>query len=585
MNKRIFTMVIIVVMMMGLLPAMNIAAADFVPRTTAPPTNSPYYYGTGNPFVAGGYPLGSIGNCTTYAWGRAWEILGSKPKLSTGEATKWWSYKDGYSRGSTPQLGAIAVWTNNGAGAGHVAVVERIEGNTVYISHSSVSKKIFCGPNDTSSLNTIKKVTDTGAKFDGYIYILPSTSTSTKPTAPSSAPTNLKANGYTTTGGATAAFSSGLGEPITITWSAVPGATKYKIEPMVWSGSSWVVSGSPKEVTTTSVVFNDLQINSHGWSFRVTAGNSAGWSTSNTRWFKVNIVQKAPSSAPTNLKANGYTTTGGATAAFSSGLGEPITLTWSAVSGANKYKIETMVWSGSSWVVSGSPKEVTTTSAVFDNLTINSHGWSFRVTAGNSAGWSTSNTRWFKVNIVQKPTLPEESPTPTQPTITEAPPTPTQPIITETPPIYTEAPPTPTPPIFTEEPPIPTFAPPQETTIIEIVIDSLVAKVNGTNVLLDQSAITLNGRTVVPARFIAENLGASVGWNERTETVTILHDDTVIEIVIDDPIAKVNGRSVLLDQSATVLNGRTVVPAHFIAESLGAAVDWNEQTRTVTITK
>ena len=121
--------------------------------------------------------------------------------------------------------------------------------------------------------------------------------------------------------------------------------------------------------------------------------------------------------------------------------------------------------------------------------------------------------------------------------------------------------------------------------MIEIVIDNLIAKVNGSNVILDQSAITLNGRTVVPVRFIAESFGASVGWNERTQTVMILHDDTIIEIVIDNPIAKVNGQNVLLDQSATLLNGRTVVPARFIAESFGAAVDWNEQTRTVTIMK
>ena len=61
--------------------------------------------------------------------------------------------------------------------------------------------------------------------------------------------------------------------------------------------------------------------------------------------------------------------------------------------------------------------------------------------------------------------------------------------------------------------PTPTPTPaPSGGSVIEIVVDNPVARVNGTNVTLDQSAAILNGRTVVPARFIAENLGAAVEW-------------------------------------------------------------------------
>jgi hypothetical protein len=122
-----------------------------------------------------------------------------------------------------------------------------------------------------------------------------------------------------------------------------------------------------------------------------------------------------------------------------------------------------------------------------------------------------------------------------------------------------------------------------ESVTIEIFIDNTTARVNGTNVTLDQSATLLNGRTVVPARFIAENLGANVAWDDLARKVTITRDNTIIEIVIDNTTARVNGANVTLDQSATLLNGRTVVPARFIAENLGATVEWDDLARKVTI--
>ena len=127
-------------------------------------------------------------------------------------------------------------------------------------------------------------------------------------------------------------------------------------------------------------------------------------------------------------------------------------------------------------------------------------------------------------------------------------------------------------------------APAQSNATIEIFIDNLTARVNGTNVTLDQPATILNGRTVVPARFIAENLGATVGWDALSNKVTITWGGTTLEIFIDNPTARVNGTNVTLDQPATILNGRTVVPARFVAENLGAMVGWDALENKVTIT-
>jgi len=83
-------------------------------------------------------------NCIAYAWGRAYEILGTKPKLSNGNANQFWGYNlstNNYSHGTTPKLGAIVCW--NGSACGHVAVVEAISGNKVTVSESAWSGAFF----------------------------------------------------------------------------------------------------------------------------------------------------------------------------------------------------------------------------------------------------------------------------------------------------------------------------------------------------------------------------------------------------------------------------------------------------------
>ena len=108
------------------------------PRLTAPSKSSKYYY-KNNPFEASGYGLP---NCTAWAWGRFYEILGEKPKLSTSNAENWWAKDDGYERGQAPKLGSVICWrkgkAGNGAdGAGHVAIVEKIHSDgSITISQS-----------------------------------------------------------------------------------------------------------------------------------------------------------------------------------------------------------------------------------------------------------------------------------------------------------------------------------------------------------------------------------------------------------------------------------------------------------------
>lgn len=128
-------------------------------------------------------------NCTAYAYGRAYEILGSQPKLCPYDAEEWYDYnKDNgyYSYGKTPKLGAIACWSYDGGG-GHVAVVEKIENNEITFSNSAYSGINFYLSN--------ADITDSNAggsswwNFQGYIYIGDFSQTET--TTPSSYSTGI----------------------------------------------------------------------------------------------------------------------------------------------------------------------------------------------------------------------------------------------------------------------------------------------------------------------------------------------------------------------------------------------------------
>ena len=111
----------------------------------------------------------------------------------------------------------------------------------------------------------------------------------------------------------------------------------------------------------------------------------------------------------------------------------------------------------------------------------------------------------------------------------------------------------------------------------------IAVKLNGEYMHFDVDPILMNDRTMVPFRAIFEALGCTVDWNEETEMAKATRNGLVIRLPIDSKSANVAGKSVTLDQPAVVINDRVLVPLRFVAESLGAAVNWNEKTKTVTI--
>lgn len=140
---------------------------EFIKRITAPSKDNKYFY-SGNIFYKCGY---GMPNCTCYAWGRFYELTNTYPKLSTRNAENWYVASDGYQRGKTPKLGAIACWSkgivgNGKDGAGHVAVVEEImTDGSILTSNSGYKSTNFY-------MKTIKPPYSlNGYNFQGFIYL------------------------------------------------------------------------------------------------------------------------------------------------------------------------------------------------------------------------------------------------------------------------------------------------------------------------------------------------------------------------------------------------------------------------------
>lgn len=108
--------------------------------------------------------------------------------------------------------------------------------------------------------------------------------------------------------------------------------------------------------------------------------------------------------------------------------------------------------------------------------------------------------------------------------------------------------------------------------------------VDGSPVFFDQPPAIIGGRTLIPLRGVFEQMGATVQWNPVNDSVFATRGTTQVQLTIGSRIGYVNGRQVMLDVPPMIVNGRTLVPLRFISESLGAHVQWLQAARTVYIT-
>lgn len=276
MLKKMFACALIVVLTIAAAPLLSSIGADvpawteltatkasaFSARTTMPTSDNAYYY-SGNPFYKGGYGLP---NCTCYAFGRAWEVTGQYPKLSTGDAGSWYGYNKSnnyYAYGSTPKAGAIACWS------GHVAFVESVNSDgTINFSESNWRGRK--NPEYKFRYLTNKNPYSYTSGFQGYIYVVSDAS------APTSAKLSINKNDFK------------IGEEFIMTLSADAGCQFYL---------SIIDSDSGETVLSENVsgtYRSSFQRAGH-YSAHMSAFNSKGGVDSN--WIDFYVFGSAPTSA------------------------------------------------------------------------------------------------------------------------------------------------------------------------------------------------------------------------------------------------------------------------------------------------
>jgi len=118
---------------------------------------------------------------------------------------------------------------------------------------------------------------------------------------------------------------------------------------------------------------------------------------------------------------------------------------------------------------------------------------------------------------------------------------------------------------------------------IVLQLGNTTAYVNDKAHKLEVAPFNYNGRTVLPLRFVGEALGLDVKWNGQTRSITLRSDKDTIVLVLDDSQATVNGQRVMMDVPAFIHNKVTMVPIRFVSEQLKQKITFDNATKKITI--
>lgn len=118
---------------------------------------------------------------------------------------------------------------------------------------------------------------------------------------------------------------------------------------------------------------------------------------------------------------------------------------------------------------------------------------------------------------------------------------------------------------------------------VVLTIGSEKMIVNDKEIAIKPAPTIIGGKTLVPLRAVADAFGAAVNWDAPTKTATISLRDKTIQITLDKDIAIINGEAKPIGSKAINIGGKILVPFRFIAEALGAKVDYNAETKTITL--
>lgn len=114
-------------------------------------------------------------------------------------------------------------------------------------------------------------------------------------------------------------------------------------------------------------------------------------------------------------------------------------------------------------------------------------------------------------------------------------------------------------------------------------IPGIKIMINGRILPTDVAPVMENGRLLIPVRAVGEALGANVDWNADLQQIILIGKGNTVQLKIGNKFASINGVSAELDVPAKILQGRTLVPLRFVSQALGANVNWDGNKQLVEI--
>jgi len=120
--------------------------------------------------------------------------------------------------------------------------------------------------------------------------------------------------------------------------------------------------------------------------------------------------------------------------------------------------------------------------------------------------------------------------------------------------------------------------------MVKFVLGQKSYSVNGKVYAVDTASfLDSSKRVLVPVRFLGDALGVKTTWDKTARTVVLTKGKTTIKLVIGSKKIIVNGKINTLDVAPAIRNGRAFLPARYVAQAIGYTVSWDDKTKTVII--
>jgi uncharacterized protein YkwD len=113
----------------------------------------------------------------------------------------------------------------------------------------------------------------------------------------------------------------------------------------------------------------------------------------------------------------------------------------------------------------------------------------------------------------------------------------------------------------------------------------ILVYVNGSLLYSDPPSYIENGHTLVPAKQFMDAMGLGSAYSTDGSQLTIILPESTINLTIDSETATVNGQETSLESAPTMKSGNIYIPLRFIADSIGATVNWDNKLRSIEVSR